>query len=58
MSSWDVRAALPAAALLAYALVGERDWPGWEWLIVGTAGNEPVVRSFRIEGGVVTEVDV
>lgn len=35
-----------------------RDWPGWEWLIVGTAGNEPVVRSFRIEGGVVTEVDV
>lgn len=32
MSSWDVRAALPAFALLAYALVGERDWPGWSWL--------------------------
>jgi hypothetical protein len=32
MSSWDFRAALPAAALLLYALVGERDWPGWAYL--------------------------
>ena len=34
------------------------DWPGWEWVIVGTRSDEPVVRSFLIEGGVVTEVDV
>jgi proteasome lid subunit RPN8/RPN11 len=35
-----------------------KDWPGWEWLIVGLAGDEPVVRSFLIADGVVTEVDV
>jgi proteasome lid subunit RPN8/RPN11 len=33
-------------------------WPGWEWLIVGLAGDEPVVRHFRIEDGVVAEVAV
>ena len=35
-----------------------KDWPGWEWVIVGTAGDEPVLRHFRIEDGVVTEVDL
>lgn len=35
-----------------------RDWPGWEWLIVGTAGGEPVLRSFLIEDGAVREVGV
>jgi proteasome lid subunit RPN8/RPN11 len=35
-----------------------RDWPGWEWVIVGTKEDEPVVRSFLIEDGTVTEVDV
>jgi proteasome lid subunit RPN8/RPN11 len=35
-----------------------KDWPGWEWLIVGTAGDEPVVRSYLIEDGVVREVEV
>jgi [CysO sulfur-carrier protein]-S-L-cysteine hydrolase len=34
-------------------------WPGVEWLIVGLAsGEEPDVRSFRIDDGVVTEVGV
>ena len=33
-----------------------KDWPGWEWLIVGLAGEEPVVRSYLIEDGVVREV--
>lgn len=33
-------------------------WPGWEWLIVGLAGEHPVVRHYRIEGGVVEEVDL
>jgi [CysO sulfur-carrier protein]-S-L-cysteine hydrolase len=31
-------------------------WPGVEWIIVGLAGAEPVVRSYLIEGGRVTEV--
>jgi [CysO sulfur-carrier protein]-S-L-cysteine hydrolase len=31
-------------------------WPGWEWLIVGVAGDEPVVRHYRIDAGVVEEV--
>jgi proteasome lid subunit RPN8/RPN11 len=36
-----------------------KDWPGWEWLIVGVADRDnPVVRSFLIEDGVVREVDV
>jgi proteasome lid subunit RPN8/RPN11 len=35
-----------------------KDWPGWEWLIVGLAGDEPVVRSYLIEDGVVREVEV
>jgi proteasome lid subunit RPN8/RPN11 len=35
-------------------------WPGVEWLIVGVRRDspEPVVRSFRIDDGRVTEVDV
>jgi len=33
-------------------------WPGVEWLIVGLAGDEPVVRSYRIDGGTITEVEV
>ena len=32
------------------------NWPGWEWLIVGLAGDEPELRHFRIDGGEVTEV--
>ena len=36
-----------------------RDWPGWEWVVVGVANREaPVVRSYLIEDGVVREVDV
>ncbi|MFL5846752.1 MAG: Mov34/MPN/PAD-1 family protein [Solirubrobacteraceae bacterium] len=35
-----------------------KEWPGWEWLIVGLAGDEPVVRSYLIENGVVREVEV
>jgi proteasome lid subunit RPN8/RPN11 len=36
------------------------NWPGVEWLIVGVpkGGGEPTVRSYLIDGGVVTEVDV
>ena len=34
-------------------------WPGVEWLIVGLRRDgEPTVRSYRIDDGVVTEVDV
>jgi proteasome lid subunit RPN8/RPN11 len=34
-------------------------WPGLEWLIVGLrADGEPTVRSYRIDGGDVTEVEV
>ena len=34
-------------------------WPGVEWLIVGLRRDgEPTVRSYRIEDGVVSEVDV
>ena len=33
-------------------------WPGVEWLIVGTAGDEPEVRSYLIDAGDVTEVEV
>ncbi len=33
------------------------NWPGVEWIIVGLARDaDPVVRSYRIEGGEVTEV--
>ena len=36
-----------------------KDWPGWEWVIVGVANrDEPVVRSYLIEDGVVREVHV
>jgi proteasome lid subunit RPN8/RPN11 len=35
------------------------NWPGVDWLIVGTAGDEPEVRNWRIDpDGTVTEVDV
>jgi proteasome lid subunit RPN8/RPN11 len=34
------------------------NWPGVQWLIVGTAGDEPEVRNYRIDGAVVTEVEV
>jgi [CysO sulfur-carrier protein]-S-L-cysteine hydrolase len=35
------------------------NWPGVEWIIVGLAnGSEPVVRSYLIDGGVITEVPV
>lgn len=36
------------------------NWPGVEWLIVGVrkGGGEPTVRSYRIDDGVVTEVDI
>ncbi|HEY7622385.1 MAG TPA: M67 family metallopeptidase [Solirubrobacteraceae bacterium] len=34
-------------------------WPGVEWLIVGLRGDgEPTVRSYRIDDGVIEEVDV
>jgi len=35
-------------------------WPELEWLIVGTSGSEPEVRSYLIEGkeGKVTEVEL
>ena len=33
-------------------------WPGAEWLIVGLAGEEPVVRSFKIDGAAVEEVEL
>jgi [CysO sulfur-carrier protein]-S-L-cysteine hydrolase len=37
-----------------------RGWPGVEWLIVGLSrdGGEPAVRSYRIDDGAVTEVEV
>ena len=31
-------------------------WPGAEWLIVGLAGDAPVIRSYFIEDGSVREV--
>lgn len=34
------------------------NWPGVEWLIVGTAGDEPEVRNWRIADGVATEAEV
>lgn len=33
-------------------------WPELEWLIVGTKGPEPEVRSYLIDGGAVTEVEL
>ncbi|HLI32667.1 MAG TPA: M67 family metallopeptidase [Solirubrobacteraceae bacterium] len=35
-----------------------QSWPGVEWLIVGLAGEEPAVRSYLIDGAVVSEVVV
>jgi len=37
MNSWDVRAPLPAAALLVFALFGQGDWP-FKWLILAVLG--------------------
>lgn len=35
------------------------NWPGVEWIIVGLAdGEEPQVRSYRIDGGEVAEVAI
>jgi proteasome lid subunit RPN8/RPN11 len=33
-------------------------WPGSEWLIVGLAGEEPIIRSFLIPDGTIQEVAV
>lgn len=33
-------------------------WPGLEWVIVGLAGEEPEVRCYLIENGVVREVEL
>ncbi len=33
-------------------------WPGVEWIIVGTQHAEPEVRTFRIDDGRVTEVEL
>ena len=33
-----------------------RNWPGVEWLIVGVASEEPVVRTYTIDDGAITEV--
>ena len=34
-----------------------KHWPGWRWLIVGTAGGDaPEVRCYEIDGGEVREV--
>jgi [CysO sulfur-carrier protein]-S-L-cysteine hydrolase len=33
-------------------------WPGWRWLIVGTADGAPKVRCYAIESGQVREVAV
>jgi [CysO sulfur-carrier protein]-S-L-cysteine hydrolase len=35
-----------------------KGWPGVEWLIVGLADGEPQVRSYRIDDGVISEVEV
>jgi proteasome lid subunit RPN8/RPN11 len=34
------------------------NWPGVEWIIVGTSGSDPDVRSYLIDGGAITEVPV
>jgi proteasome lid subunit RPN8/RPN11 len=34
------------------------NWPGVQWLIIGLAGDEPEVRNYRIDDGVVAEVEV
>ena len=34
------------------------NWPGLEWVIVGLAGEEPEVRCYLIEAGVVREVEL
>jgi proteasome lid subunit RPN8/RPN11 len=34
------------------------NWPGLEWLIVGTGDGDPEVRSYRIEDGRIRDVEV
>jgi proteasome lid subunit RPN8/RPN11 len=34
------------------------NWPGVQWLIVGTAGDEPEVRNYAIDDGRVAELPV
>jgi hypothetical protein len=34
------------------------NWPGVEWLIIGVAGDQDDVRSWRIDDGQVTQVEV
>jgi [CysO sulfur-carrier protein]-S-L-cysteine hydrolase len=34
------------------------NWPGVEWIIVGLAGDDAEVRSYRIEGGRIEEVEL
>jgi proteasome lid subunit RPN8/RPN11 len=34
------------------------NWPGLEWLIVGTSTDPPEVRSYRIDDGRISEVEV
>jgi [CysO sulfur-carrier protein]-S-L-cysteine hydrolase len=33
-----------------------KNWPGWQWLIIGTASPEAEVRCYEIEDGEVREV--
>lgn len=35
-----------------------KGWPGVEWLIVGVADGEPEVRSYLIDDGAISEVEV
>jgi len=37
---------------------GARRWPGTLWIIVGLAGREPDVRTWAIEDGSVSEVEL
>ena len=34
------------------------NWPGVQWLIIGLADGQPLVRNYRIDDGVVAEVEV
>lgn len=35
-----------------------KNWPGWQWLIVGTAAGAPEVRCYAIEEGQVRELSL
>jgi proteasome lid subunit RPN8/RPN11 len=35
-----------------------KGWPGVLWIIVGVAGAEPDIRTWRIDGGAVSEADL